>query len=369
MARTKRPLRLPRLPPASTLRRIEANGESLQDLLRSIAQSAQSEQPQPFYSLRDVALQYRLPISAVARVYQRLEVEGLLNRIRGSRTILRGSRPIRQLIVRHIVGMPAALSCFITLQDYRSFFIQTRRQFRRRGLITTIAFYERDDQDLPDRLQEARADVVVWYLPDTAARLAAPSLQDSGVRIIGISDGGLPSLPCHYEIRRENAVRSILRAWVAAGIKRVRVTRPEIHSSADEERLVTLLSETSFDWAFVESNRDSEERTLNLLASEGKQGGVIFLARAASLFLMRAPVAFTSLVQKSRVALLDGPVSMPFTQRIAGAVDLIVVDWASVAQRLADDILNHEAFLEGKPVLFEAKSELSVALEQFAQKI
>jgi hypothetical protein len=368
MARTKRPQQLPRLPPVSTLRRTEAEGEGLLDLLRRVAEAAQSLQSRPFYSLRDIAKQYQLPLSRVARVYRRLEAEGILSRIRGSRTILQGSGPTRHLTVRHVVGMPAALSCFITLQDYRSFFIKARREFRRRDLITAIAFYEHRDEALAQRLREAHADLVVWYLPDGMARLAAPRLQDWGIRILGINDGGLPSLPCRYEIRREMAIRSILSDWTATGIRRVRVARFKAHSSADEERLADLLSEAPFDSEFLEPNTDSTERFLDGLASEKNQG-VIFLARAASLFLMRAPGAFYNLVRKSRVALLDGPVSMPFTGRAAARVDLVVVDWQRVAQRLTDDILSREAFVDGAPVLFEAKAEINGLLDRFAQNI
>jgi hypothetical protein len=88
---------------------------------------------------------------------------------------------------------------------------------------------------------------------------------------------------------------------MAAGIRRV---RREMHSLADEERLASLLCDTPFDWRFVGSDEDSAASILARLAVESKQG-VFFLAKAASLFLARAPGEFH--VRKTRVALLDGP--------------------------------------------------------------
>jgi hypothetical protein len=340
----------------------------LADLLRRVARAAQSPQARLFYSLRQVAAQYGLPLSKVVRAYRGLEAEGLLNLVRSSGTILQGSAPIRHLKVRHVVGMPAALSCFITLQDYRSFFIKTRREFRRRGCITAISFYELQDDDVAERLQEARADLILWYLPDSVTRLTLPRLQDRGIRLVGISDGGLPSIACRYEIRREAAIRMILREWMAAGITRVSIPRADACASADEERLAGLLAETSFDWHFLESRVDSAAHILGLLAPEKKQG-ILFLARAASMFLMRAPVEFHNLFRTTRVALLDGPVSMPFAPFAGIMADLVVVDWPGVARRLAADILSREAFLRVPPTIFEAKVELSVPLDRFAQKI
>lgn len=69
------------------------------------------------------------------------------------------------------------------------------------------------------------------------------------------------------------------------------------------------------------------------------------------------------------VALLDGPVSMPFTPRAEASLDLVVVDWQDVAERIAADILSRDAFTKREPVVFEAKAELKTPLSRFAQRI
>jgi len=57
---------------------------------------------------------------------------------------------------------------------------------------------------------------VIWFSPDRSRRETVATLRDAGVRLVGVRDGGLPSIPCRYEIRRENALRTILRRWRAS---------------------------------------------------------------------------------------------------------------------------------------------------------
>jgi hypothetical protein len=266
--------------------------------------------------------------------------------------------------------MPASLSRFITSQDYRMFFIKARREFRRRGLMTAIAFYEDrfDAEDLAERLQQGRADIVLWYVPDSTARRAAPRLRDLGIPVLGISDGGLPSLRCRYEVSRANAIRAILHDWAVNGIKSVRIARADSRPSADEERLETLLMETPLDWHFVSAHSSSTEQFIANLSTR-KDDAIILLGSAASFCLMRAPEAFKRMLFDCRVALVQGPVSMPWAPRIDALLDLVVIDWQAVAERLAEDILNREAFNEHEPVIFEGIAELKTPFDKFVQKI
>src|SRR5690349_19085993 len=84
------------LPRGSTLSGYNRT-ENLRQLLRSLALKNQREQPRVFYSLREVATKLRVPISAVAKIYREMEQEGLLSRVRSSKTILNGLRHNRTL--------------------------------------------------------------------------------------------------------------------------------------------------------------------------------------------------------------------------------------------------------------------------------
>jgi hypothetical protein len=250
------------------------------------------------------------------------------------------------------------------------FFIKVRREFRRRGLMTAIAFYEDrfDVEDLADRLRQARADIVLWYVPDTAARLTAPRLRDLGIPVLGISDAGLPSMRCYYKVSRANAIRAILHDWVVSGIKGIRIARMATRPSADEERVEALLLETPLNWHFVSVQSGSTEQFMAGLGAH-KDTAVLFLPSAASLCLMRAPEAFSELLFNCRVALVHGPISMPLAPRIHAPLDLVVIDWQAMAERLAEDILNREAFNEPEPAIFEAIAKLKTPFDKFVQKI
>ena len=150
------------------LPRPSRGSDSVPKILRSLALKNQREQARVFYSLREVAQRFRMPVSSVSKIYRELEREGLLSRVRGSKTILNGRRYNRRLRIRAFVGLPALFSHFIGLPEYRMFFICMRRELWLRGFAATTIFFrpnEMADGTLIDRLKENDVDVVVWLQP------------------------------------------------------------------------------------------------------------------------------------------------------------------------------------------------------------
>ena len=126
---------LPRLPRQLVLGKGETRSDALFRLLRQIARSSRATQDQTFYSLREVAEHFNLPLSLVSRVFGHLETEGLLGCVRGSRTILQGRKLDRHLYVRGVVGIPVSLFRFSAYAGYREFVTHLRRKLRRRGFM------------------------------------------------------------------------------------------------------------------------------------------------------------------------------------------------------------------------------------------
>src|SRR5690349_9580790 len=119
--------------PGQHLRRIDPNGnDRLLQILRSVALKNQRDQPRVFYSLREVAQQFKVSVSVVAKVYREMEHEGLLSRVRSSKTILNGLR-YNQRTVRAVIGLPVLFSNFVTIPDYRMFFLSIRHELWLRG--------------------------------------------------------------------------------------------------------------------------------------------------------------------------------------------------------------------------------------------
>src|SRR5690348_2790625 len=97
MARSRISPDLGRLPRGPVFKDPADKIESLRQLLKSLAIKNQREQPRIFYSLREVAMRFRVPVSTVARIYREMEQEGILSRVRGSKTVLNGLRHSRRL--------------------------------------------------------------------------------------------------------------------------------------------------------------------------------------------------------------------------------------------------------------------------------
>src|SRR4051794_21022516 len=187
MARKKVTRALAPLPSGRRLQKAHHKTETLTEILRRVAVKNQQEQPRVFYSVRDVATHFRVPVSTVSRAYRQLEQEGLISRVRGSKTLLQGLTFDRQLKVRAFVGFPASLSAFVTLQDYRTFLIRIRRELRLRGFAAATAFFEAGEGKsgaLTKRFQAYEVDTIIWFQPGKEARDAAPHFADAGIRLL-----------------------------------------------------------------------------------------------------------------------------------------------------------------------------------------
>jgi hypothetical protein len=372
MARKKIVRGLPPLPKRLTFKAKQHKGAQLVEILRGIALPNQQEEPQVFYPIREIARRFAVPVSTVSRIYHQLEEEGILVSIRGSKTLLQGLSGGRHLSVLGFVGMPALTSFFVTLQDYRTFFIRTRRELRARGFAVATVFYDRSEGQngrLFSRIDKHDFDTVLWHQPDRAAKEVVPQLKDRGVQVIAVSDRGFPSIRCRYEVQREPAIASILRDWHSnGGITSAVIVRGVEISAAKEELLKTLLEEEGLAYEFKSAG---DQRLGDFLSSLGgdKHRGIIFPSMAAAMFGFRAPEALARLMSRARVALTGGPVSIPFAQVPDVAADLVVVDWQLVAEQIVTDLINRKAFNRAETTVFEAKAHLRVPLSQYAQRL
>ncbi|HEX4630424.1 MAG TPA: hypothetical protein VH188_05620 [Chthoniobacterales bacterium] len=238
--------------------------------------------------------------------------------------------------------------------------------------MTAGVFYETEEARpdfLLERIKHCKVDTVLWYQPDHCARETARLLQDNGIRVIGVADGGLPPLSCRFEISREKAAEKILHNWkMSDAIRKVSVVHAVRRSAIEEERLEGLLQSAGWDYEFEEAGRADYETLLRGLAAE-QERGIILLGAAASLFAFRVPDLLTALMSRRRVALVDGPVSLPFGNASFVRVDLAAADWEAVANGIADELLTGEAFARSRPTVFQATAYLQAPLSEFSQAI
>lgn len=74
-------------------------------------------------------------------------------------------------------------------------------------------------------------------------------------------------------------------------------------------------------------------------------------------------------MNRRRVALVDGPVSLPFATTPPVRADLAVADWEAVASGITEEFLTKEVFAHSTTTVFEASAFLQAPLSEFAQAI
>jgi ribosomal protein S18 acetylase RimI-like enzyme len=370
MARKKFIRRLPPLP-ARAIKLRDHKGGRLMEILRGIAVTAQRDESQIFYAVRQVSRHFHVPVSTVARVYGHLEDEGLLASVRGSKTMLQGFTSARRLNVLGFIGVPAAMAAFVTLQDYRMFFIRIRRELRDRGFAVAMVLFEPrhiKTGELLRRVAKHNFDAVIWYRPEAGQREVINQLGDSGIRIIGVSDGAAPAFRCRYEIRREPAIKTIVVDWRERGINAAAIVRGSGASAEKEQMLQTLLDEENLGCEFLDAGARRPEAFLEE-CQRLKNTGLIFPSRVASMFAFRAPEALMKLMSHSRVAFTGGPPSIPFAQVLDAPADLVIVDWQLIAEQIVSDLISKSAFDRAHVSAFEAQAVLHAPLNQYSQSL
>jgi len=374
MPRTKVSRDLGPLPRRSALNVARHKTDGLLQILRSLAIKNQREQPRVFYSVREVAKQFRVPVSTVAKIYRDMEQEGLLSRVRGSKTILNGLRYNRRLSVRAFVGLPALLSNFITIQDYRTFFICIRRELWLRGFATTMVFFRPDeavDGSLSDRLRTYDVDTVIWLSPFRSAKESLLRLSDMGIRVVGISQIGTPITPSRYYVWKERAVETLLRDWKDRNsVRRITVVDSKDYRSPVTEEILRLALDGLGIESVIRTFKDEASHAFLRDLCRIKTHGIIFPSSAlASMFSFRSPDGLADLLRAQRVAFIDGPIDMAYAKVPDAPVDLVTVDWQTVAESIVNDLITLEAFDRNRHTTFEAQAQLRVPLSSFSEAI
>lgn len=346
------------------------------ETLREAILTHRKEKPQVFYTMREAAGHFRVAMSVINRAYKTLESEGLLNSIRGSKTMMEGLRLDRQTAIKAFVGIPVSVSTFLIQQDYRMFFLRLSRELQLQGFASTLAFYQEDDagkHQFCEELLRYRLDAVVWLRPQAGDNQTAAHLIDKGVRVIdvnNVNDETLKLTPRHYFLSREQAILEGLAAWKKEGIESILIARQSPGDSLREVfKIEHLLQKTKLKYSFANLGKGKLKKFLKSLA-EKKHTGIIFpCSRFASLISFRSPEALSGLFNAARVMLAGGPVNMPFIDVPEVTVDLVMIDWQLVAERIVEDLGSQTVSKTGESRIFEASWLPRVALNQYAQEI
>jgi len=305
---------------------------SLTRLLRATARRVRRGGPSAFYSHRQLANFFRVPLRTVHLACRQLAMEGLLICVRGSATFVPGRRRRPASPPCGVVGLPIWTHGFVLLPHWRSFFIRLEEDLRRHGFVADAVHYDASSatgMELADRLLAHRIDAFVWLYPLESARQAIEQLADSGVRGYAVVHAHI-SCPRLTQFRTEwePAYVEALGAWRRDGINEVVVVAnpkpPSLHTAA-VHRALARIGLPARDWCG--SNVDE-------IAVVEDRVGVLFPDDLRLSALASSDhAALARLLGRARV-LVANPIPLEGVPADA-RVDIVRVDWPRLARRIA----------------------------------
>lgn len=197
--------------------------------LRQIVAAVRGRKRIPFYSMREVAEYFDSSLRAVSAAYEKLNQEGLLTIVRGSKTMLEGRRQAPKTPLRGVVGVPIALPSFLFGNNPRQFFILFEEELRRLSYVVDFIFYATGSDDthqLAERLLSHDLDTAVWMGPPQAMKDAILRLDDAGIHQLVMCDGPA-MLPFQgYTLDLDQGFREAAAGWHREGLRAVHLVGP-----------------------------------------------------------------------------------------------------------------------------------------------
>jgi Predicted transcriptional regulators len=204
-------------------------GHAVEKGLRRIVASVRGEDRLPFYSMREVAAYFDASLRAVSAAYEKLNQEGLLTIVRGSKTILEGRRQAPKTPLRGVVGVPIALPSFLYGNNPRQLFILFEEELRRLNYVVDFIFYATGSDDthqLAERLLSHDLDTAVWIGPPQTMKEAILRLDDAGIPQVIMCDGPA-MLPLQgYTLDLDRGFREAAAGWHKKGLRSVHLVGP-----------------------------------------------------------------------------------------------------------------------------------------------
>ena len=236
-------------------------------------------------------------------------------------------------------------------------------------------FFFRNDEAADGRLSEQlksyEVDTIIWFQPGRSARETLLRLADMGVRVVGISQVGTPSMPSRYHIWRQNAIEALLREWTDRNLVHeiTVVDSRDYRSPVTEELLKVILQHLEIE-PVTRTFQDEGSSVFLRNLCRIKTDGLIFPSSGlASMLAFQCPEALSDLLRGRRVAFIDGPIDMPFVKVPDLPVDLVTINWQNVAESIVNDLITGEAFDRNRFTTFEAEAKLMVPFSSFSEDI
>jgi len=315
----------------------------LTDTLRTAARRFRAKKSRPFYTMRDVAAFFSVPLRTVAIAYEKLEREGLVTRIRGSQTLLTGKDVSLTSPVRAVVGIPLWLHAIVVSPFSRHLHVELEERLRAHGFVADIIFFREEEVVSPDfaeRLLLHNLDIVIWHTPHPLATQTLLRLNDRGVRQILVVPSDNPtSLNLQTYVQDwQDAYTAFARTWHASGIRTVIVPEPMyLPSKRAMKNFFATLQSNGLEVQMVKSSAQTIRETVYRCGA--KASGVAFLDQVgADEICNEEPVILEEIVHSSRIAFCRGRIRIPYFNHRDGVADFVAFSPGEIAERLVNDL-------------------------------
>lgn len=338
--------------------------EWLFQVLRTAAKRLRRQKSRPFYSVREVSRLCELSVGAVAACYERLEREGLINRMRGSGTILVGRVLTPRIPARAVVGILTNRYAMVANPDTRALDLELMECLSRRGYLADLIFYPGnfDEPDLVPYLLRRRLDVYILDKSGPGSRQNILSLRDRGIRAMALQDMDDPATlnAVTYGLDWSSAYRTLAKRWAECGIRRVMAPmKSELVHRAKPKGFEAIFEEAGIRVDFC-----NYDFGLLLKAVRRTGTGVAFLDRyRAGRICNRHPLEAERLMRRARVAFCRGPIYGPYLNFCGAKADLVVFSPTPVATEIAADVGRLSELSDGLRHIFQAELHEQVAFE------
>ncbi len=287
----------------------------------------------PFYSQREIARFFRVPLRTVTLACRQLTQQGLLVCVRGAGTWITGTHDRPRVMPLGVVGMPVWASGFSMFRHWRRFVTQIEEQVRSRGFVLDVIFCEGGEEIRPafaDRLLAHDLDHLFWLYPLPSARGTVERLIDAGVRVRTVVEKAWSAVPFpQYLMDWESSYVRALKAWQQAGIDHV-VALGSHQQDPEMNPLHRALLRTGM--------RHDYRQISDLLRLDSRDAGGVIIPDDLDLFMFSRLSArnLVNLMARTRVMIKNGLMT---PQQLGDvSADVIRAPWGHLARRLADDL-------------------------------
>ena len=331
------------------------------DELRTVIRKLRTSKPQAFYSMREVAQFFTVPLGTVNRSYRVLEREGILTRMRGSQTILTGLEPSHRDSIRGLIGIYIWLKSIVLLPYTQTLLTEFEERLRRSGYVADIIFHEGGGEEiLPDfaeRILQHYLDVLVLHSPLAQVRTNILSLRERGVRVLVIQrEENKIDFPAVLYLENYRSGHEAMAAhWYKIGLRKVwLVTPPQyLHSEREIAGLRNILYQHGLE---SETIRDTPVELLRRVRRLKFPSAVAFLdAPHCENYCAGDPVVVEKISKICRLAFCLGAVRLSGLHSRQVRVDLVELSAVEVAAKLTADILQLSILSDGLRHTFVAQ--------------